>query len=269
MLADFEQKIKSKAIPITDIAIDKIPCTRIFCITEYNRKIQELHKYLLREAQKLNSETKKKAVLHAKKAEGNKKRLIFNYLRKIKNANLIEKEKIYEEVCSNIELADKDKMSIILSDNDLMEVGILVDIPNISHIDLMRDSFGFWVIKGKTPRRVNMKDNKDADEAIESFSKNRLLFMHNHPSGATFSGEDLKMFWSHDSVHTITAIGNNGCIYLLQKGINFDKNELAQAYYDKTKEYSDKPNNATLAVNYILKNADNYNMIYRKGYEKK
>ena len=56
-LKEFAQKNRKRAIAITDIAIDKIPRTHIFGFSdEQNRFIQNLHKELLREAQKLNEE---------------------------------------------------------------------------------------------------------------------------------------------------------------------------------------------------------------------
>lgn len=270
MLADFEQRIKTKAIGITNVAISKIPCTRIFYgRIEYDRKIQMLHKYLLKEAQKLNKETHVKALNHLKKADKCKQRILNNYVGKMKVAKVIEKEQIYNKVLKDDRLTDEDKTSIILMDNDLMEVGILVDIPNISNISIGQEGSDYWLIKGKLPRRVRMQDNPKALQTMETYERNRLLFMHNHPSGATFSGEDLRMFWTNDSIHTLTAVGNNGCIYLLQKGINFDKYKLSEDYHKIADANKDKLNNGTIAVQQILDNAEKYDMLYKKGREKK
>lgn len=51
----FQQKNRSRAIHITDIAIDKVPKTNISCFdNEQNTHIQTLHRLVLQEAQRLN-----------------------------------------------------------------------------------------------------------------------------------------------------------------------------------------------------------------------
>ena len=58
---EFEQKNRNRAINITDIAIDKVPRTHIPGFSnEQNEFIQNKHKELLREAQKLNKSNKSK-----------------------------------------------------------------------------------------------------------------------------------------------------------------------------------------------------------------
>lgn len=47
---EFKQKKRSRAINITDVAIDKIPITNIFGFnSEQNKYIQNLHKSILKE----------------------------------------------------------------------------------------------------------------------------------------------------------------------------------------------------------------------------
>lgn len=54
---NFAQKIRNRAIDITDVAIAKVPRTHIYGFSnEQNLYIQELHKELLSEAKKLNEE---------------------------------------------------------------------------------------------------------------------------------------------------------------------------------------------------------------------
>lgn len=43
------------------------------------------------------------------------------------------------------------------------------------------------------------------------------IFIHNHPSGLTFSMADIENFGTRFNLETMTAIGNDGAIYLLQK----------------------------------------------------
>lgn len=200
MIKDFEQKRRNRPIEITDIAINKVRTTRFYGFTkEQLLYIQDRHKELLREAQKLN---------------------------KVHNSNL-------------------------------MEVGILIDL----------FTWRYWIIHGTNKREVQMKNNLDAYRALESAGKNRLMFMHNHPSTGTFSGEDFKYFCNHESLYIITAIGNDGTIYSLTKTPQFNINVLSK-YIEKAEWYKSIgkiTNNGTLAMRDILSIASDYGLIYKKG----
>lgn len=140
-----------------------------------------------------------------------------------------------------------------------MEVGMLVDLHTWNH----------WLIDGGT-RVVEMKSNPVAYQYFLHASRNQLLFMHNHPSTGTFSGEDFKFFCLHDVFYIMTVVGNNGDIYVLRKKEEFDISvlaeytKLANSYYEKgyTK------NNGTLALRDILRNASKYGLEYKKGSHK-
>lgn len=109
--------------------------------------------------------------------------------------------------------------------SNLMEVGILIDL----------FTWQYWVIHGTNEREVQMRNNIEAYRVLESAGKNRLMFMHNHPSTGTFSGEDFKYFCNHESLYMITAIGNDGTIYALTKTYKFDIKVLGE--YGKRAEW--------------------------------
>lgn len=160
---EFEQKNRNRAINITDIAIDKVPRTHIPGFSnEQNEFIQNKHKELLREAQKLN--------------KGNKSKK--------------------------------------------MEVGILIDI----------HTWDSWIIHGNKECEVEMKNNPKALEKLTSGSRNSKMFMHNHPSTGTFSGEDFKTFCNNDTLYMMTVIGNDASVYILIKDEKFSA-ELALKEY--------------------------------------
>lgn len=94
------------------------------------------------------------------------------------------------------------------------------------------------------------------------------MFMHNHPSTGTFSGEDFKTFCINDALYIMSVIGNDASVYLLIKKNDFNAEKallscgrLAKNYYEKG--YIN--NNGTLAIQDILKDASNYGLIYKKG----
>ncbi len=143
-----------------------------------------------------------------------------------------------------------------LHQSNLMEVGILIDL----------FTWQYWIIYGTNEREVLMRNNLDAYKVLESAGKNRLLFMHNHPSTGTFSGEDFKYFCNHESLYMMTAIGNDGTIYALTKTPQFDMRVLGE-YSKKADWYKSigKINNGTLAMKDILKIANQYGLEYKKG----
>lgn len=198
---DFKQKKRTRAIQITDIAINKIPRADIYGFShEQNVYIQNLYKLVLMEAKKLN----------------------------------------------------------VIHNTNEMEVGMLVDI----------HSWESFLIRGNRPREVEVKNNVEAYKKLIGGYKNQLMFIHNHPSTGTFSGEDFKMFCYHSSLYIMTVVGNDSSIYMLIKTAEFnveralaDYMKLAMKYYDE----GYKNNNGTLAIREILKNAKKYGLLYRKG----
>ena len=55
------------------------------------------------------------------------------------------------------------------------------------------------------------------------------IFVHNHPSGLTFSMADIENFGKRFDLEMMTAIGNNGEVYLLQKTEAYDPVGLSKA----------------------------------------
>ena len=58
------------------------------------------------------------------------------------------------------------------------------------------------------------------------------IIIHNHPSGNTFSSEDIDRFVINQKAKYMCVIGNNGKWYVLEKGENFDYLD----FYEKAKE---------------------------------
>lgn len=193
MFQDFQQKNRNRPIKITNVAISKVPLTKLEGFSEEeNLFIQEQHKLLLTVA--------------------------------------------------------KDR-------NDSKEVGILVDIV----------CWNAWMILGET-NEVETKSNPKAYKAMKESRKNTMLFMHNHPSTATFSGTDFKTFCLNDSLYIMTVVGNDGSVRILTKLSGFDGNE-ALIYYNTlaTQKYGECTNNGTLAMKDLLKNCKKIELRYEIG----
>lgn len=56
------------------------------------------------------------------------------------------------------------------------------------------------------------------------------MFLHNHPDGQIFSHTDIESFIFRDSTMVLTAVGNNGKIFMLVKSNNYDGFHFRLAY---------------------------------------
>lgn len=154
-------------------------------------------------------------------------------------------------------LVEANKLNQVYNTNE-MEVGILVDI----------HSWERWLIKGEKTREVVIKHNIDAYKRLISGYKNQLMFMHNHPSTGTFSSEDFKIFCYHSSLYIMSVVGNDSAVYILIKTSEFNAEKAMTDYMQLSMKYYREGhvnNNGTLAINEILKNANKYGLIYKKG----
>ena len=114
--------------------------------------------------------------------------------------------------------------------------------------------------------KIEMKDNPEAYRRLKGNPKHTLLFMHNHPSTSTFSGEDFKTFCNNDSLYIITIVGNDGSVKSLTKTQSFDKDNALTFYHHLAmKKYIEKKNNGTLAMKELLKNSKALGLIYQSG----
>lgn len=163
----------------------------------------------------------------------------------------------YIQNLHKLALVEARKLNQVYKTNE-MEVGILVDIHSWEH----------WFIKGVKPREVDIKHDLDAYKMLVGGYKNQLMFIHNHPSTGTFSGEDFKMFCYHRSLYILSVVGNDSTVYLLIKTPEFNAEKVLSDYMRLSmKYYSEgyRNNNGTLAMKYILKNVDKYGLLYKKG----
>ena len=57
------------------------------------------------------------------------------------------------------------------------------------------------------------------------------IVIHNHPSSTPFSEGDITLFIRRACLNTLTAVGNNGCVYLLHKTDEFDGLEMCTDFF--------------------------------------
>lgn len=57
------------------------------------------------------------------------------------------------------------------------------------------------------------------------------VVVHNHPSSTPFSEGDINLFIERSGLNTLTAVGNNGCVYLLHKTDEFDGLEMCTDFF--------------------------------------
>ena len=66
-----------------------------------------------------------------------------------------------------------------------------------------------------------------------------VVVMHNHPRNGLFSGADIRSFIDFNSIYLMTAVCNDGTIYMLRKEKNFNP-LLMQKYYNDGVALSEK-----------------------------
>lgn len=143
--------------------------------------------------------------------------------------------------------------------NNSEEVAILIDIIH-------------WeteVIMGKA-NCVEMSNNTKANQMMLTYPKNTILIMHNHPSTSTFSGEDFKMFCDNTSIFVMTIVGNDGSVQVMEKKSNFNGQAEKYKYYKLALHFKNKGyiNNGTMAMKYLIKKSEEFNILYKHGGKK-
>ena len=141
-------------------------------------------------------------------------------------------------------------------ENNGYEYGIVVNINTWEHVEIP------GVLGG-----VHIDSNRDAKYILENGNKNSILYMHNHPSTGSFSATDIKTFLLNDAIFIMTAVGNNGFVYSIQKTDKIDVYRFLSDYFKAVENYKKLGfhNDATLAIQEMLKKASKYGLIYKKG----
>lgn len=125
----------------------------------------------------------------------------------------------------------KELLRYAMNKNNHKEVGMFWDLKNIEKQCLM--------IKG-TINGINIHDNMDINRLVKNpYNLLSVIVMHNHPRNGLFSSADIRSFIDFDSIYLMTAVCNDGTIYMLRKEIDFNP-FLMEAYYNEGVKLSKK-----------------------------
>lgn len=58
------------------------------------------------------------------------------------------------------------------------------------------------------------------------------IIIHSHPDGQVFSGTDIRKFISSSSMEMMTAVGNNGTLYIIRKTSDYDGFQAYRQYLE-------------------------------------
>lgn len=112
---------------------------------------------------------------------------------------------------------------------------------------------------------MQLIERKVGDAAAQRISLPKYdephVLIHNHPSGFTFSKEDINSFGLRADTVIMTAVGNSGSVYLLQKTKEYDPIGFAVAFGKNLLPKLDKAKSAAdyaAAINSFLKEAKKY-----------
>ena len=93
------------------------------------------------------------------------------------------------------------------------------------------------------------------------------IALHTHPDCLTFSAGDLDRFMLSDNMRLITAVGNDGSLYYMEKTAKFDFVEAYRDYryaIDMSPDYKDSPEKYSEFIDSYLTSQGNVGIIYGK-----
>ena len=102
---------------------------------------------------------------------------------------------------------------------------------------------------------------------VPRFNQNYIV-IHNHPSGETFSMGDVTAFLANDKLRMMTAVGNDGSVYLFEKvgdsNVN-GFNKFRKALQGLHPGYDRDPEAYVDFMEKLLEGAKRYGFQYKKG----
>lgn len=164
----------------------------------------------------------------------------FNQIKTGKNITLISNETI-NAIC-RIKAFDCKEMNDILyklhknlleyamNKNKSWEVGVFLNLNNTDEM---------YIVKGV----MNGIDMRVEPRVINLIKYNPLCsvaVLHNHPRNGLFSGKDVSTFCDYNSIYLMTAVCNDGTIYMMRKEKNFNPLLLKEYYNQGLKQNLEK-----------------------------
>lgn len=140
--------------------------------------------------------------------------------------NLIACVKAFEDVEMNKLLYEhhKNLLRLSMNKNNSNEVGLFWDLKKVEEkpLQLLGEVNGLMMSK-----------SKDVSELVKNpHSYRTVVIMHNHPRNGMFSTKDIDSFCDYNSIYLMTAVCNDGTIYMIRKDANFNRH-LLRKYYNE------------------------------------
>lgn len=90
---------------------------------------------------------------------------------------------------------------------------------------------------------------------------------HTHPSGMTFSPGDIRGFATRENMRMLTAVGNDGTVYAIEKTLQFDRNRILALFHDAENRLAMLQNQQEVnaAMQKLLKEAEQYGATFYAG----
>ena len=94
------------------------------------------------------------------------------------------------------------------------------------------------------------------------------VVMHNHPSGTTFTLNDIKVFLRDEGLKVLTAVGNDGSVYCVEKLPEYSSDAARNYFCGEEKADQDhmkSPENYLEFMERLLKGAEQHGIRYIRG----
>lgn len=143
-----------------------------------------------------------------------------------------------------------------------------------AHQELLRKAAAHPV--GTEAARCYGMDMRPLGETIISGQKGRVripdqdvpyIAIHTHPSGMTFSPGDIRGFATRENMRMLTAVGNDGTVYAIEKTLQFDRNRILAIFHDAENRLAMLQNQQEVnaAMQKLLKEAEQYGATFYAG----
>lgn len=143
-----------------------------------------------------------------------------------------------------------------------------------AHQELLRKAAAHPV--GTEAARCYGMDMRPLGETIISGQKGRVripdqdvpyIAIHTHPSGMTFSPGDIRGFATRENMRMLTAVGNDGTVYAIEKTLQFDRNRILALFHDAENRLAMLQNQQEVnaAMQKLLKEAEQYGATFYAG----
>ena len=143
-----------------------------------------------------------------------------------------------------------------------------------AHQELLREAAAHPV--GTEAARCYGMDMRPLGETIISGQKGRVripdqdvpyIAIHTHPSGMTFSPGDVRGFATRENMRMLTAVGNDGTVYAIEKTLQFDRNRILALFHDAENRLAMLQNQQEVnaAMQKLLKEAEQYGATFYAG----